>query len=445
MLARKAPEVLAAPAQRRRRPWWIPHVFGGVPDVEPRLLTVLGLVALALFFEQYDLSMLTAALKFIAADLQIPESELGGYTSVIRLGSLPALMVIPFADRFGRRRLFLLSVVGTSVATLLTAFSQTAWQFVICQVVTRTFLVAGLSVAYVIITEEYPAEHRGWAIGMLGALSACGNGLGAGLFAAIHALPYGWRALYVVGVVPLLLLPRFRREVRETERFERHRRRAGHGDAPITLLSWMQPLAELARTYPMRALAIGLVGGLAPVGSMAAFQFSGYFTQTVHGWEPWRFSAMVIFGGGIGIIGNVVAGRLGDRIGRRVVGLFFMTLYPVAVWVFYRGPGWSVPGAWVLLVFCATASEVIIRALSTELFPTSHRSAAAGWLSFVNTIGAATGLWLVGLGTREPGDLARMISLLSLAVAVAGLFLLALPETNRRELEAISADDACVG
>jgi MFS family permease len=84
----------------------------------------------------------------------------------------------------------------------------------------------------------------------------------------------------------------------------------------------------------------------------------------------------------------------------------------------------------------------VIRALSTELFPTSHRSAAAGWLSFVSTLGAAAGLVLVGLGTRAPGDLAQMISLLAFAVLIASVFLLLLPETNRRELEAISPEDA---
>ena len=54
-----------------RNPWWIPPFLGGVPDVEPRLISLLGMVSLALFFEQYDNSMLTSALKYIAADLRM--------------------------------------------------------------------------------------------------------------------------------------------------------------------------------------------------------------------------------------------------------------------------------------------------------------------------------------------------------------------------------------
>jgi len=441
MLARQPAPVAPKLTPRRRRPWWIPHFLGGVPDIEPRLLSLLGMVSLALFFEHYDISMLTAALKFIAEDLGMSESELGGYTSAIRIGSLPALLVIPFADRIGRRRLFLASVLGISVSTCATAFTQNPAQFIGCQIVTRMFLVTGSAVAIVIITEEFPAEHRGWGIGMVGALAACGNGFGAILFAFIDKLPFGWRSLYAIGLVPLLLLPRFRRGVHETARFEAHRRRRiSEGDTATGVSGWLRPLVDLARTHPLRAGAMALVGGLASMGTISVFQFIGYFTLTVHGWAPWEFSAMVFFGGAVGIIGNVVAGRLGDRVGRRYVGLAFLGSFPLFAWTFYRGPGWSLPLAWVMIVFCATAGTVVIRALSTELFPTSHRGTSAGWLSLVDTLGCAAGLALVGWGTRAPGDLARMTSLMAISVLAGGLFLLLLPETNRRELEEISAE-----
>src|SRR5215472_7802917 len=178
-----------------RNPWWIPPFLGGVPDVPAPLVSLLGLVSLALFFEQYDNSMLTSALKFIASDLGVTEHHLGGFLALIKLGAVPAFLIVPFADRIGRRRVFLAAVLLFSLGTLLTAFTQTAGQFVVAQMVSRTFMLTASAVAFVIITEEFPALHRGWAIGMLGALSACGNGLGAALFAVIESLPYGWRAL----------------------------------------------------------------------------------------------------------------------------------------------------------------------------------------------------------------------------------------------------------
>lgn len=424
-----------------RNPWWIPLFLGGVPDVEPRLISLLGLVSLALFFEQYDNSMLTSALKYIAADLGMSEHNLGGFLAIIKLGAVPAFLIVPFADRIGRRRVFLAAVGVFSVGTLVTGFAQTATQFVVAQMVTRTFMLTASAIAFVIVTEEFPALHRGWAIGMLGALSSCGNGLGAGLFSAIESLPYRWRGLYAIGLVPLLLLPLLRRRVQETRRFSQHRAIAARHRAAGGLAGWYRPMASLARAYPGRALGVAAAGGLMAVGESAVFQFTGYFTLTVHQWSPGQFSLMFILGGGVGIIGNVVAGRLGDRIGRRTIGFVSLALFPLFAWLFYHGPGWSLPISWTLFVFCNTAGGVVVRAFSTELFPTSFRGTSAAWLSLVQAIGWSAGLALVGLGTYAPGDIARMTSLVSLVVLGAAFALLALPETYRQELEAISYDE----
>ena len=80
------------------------------------------------------------------------------------------------------------------------------WTFGAGQTVTRTFLVACTACAVVIIAEEIPAKNRGWGIGILGALGSLGFGLGALLYARLDLLPFGWRTMYLVGGVPLLLL-----------------------------------------------------------------------------------------------------------------------------------------------------------------------------------------------------------------------------------------------
>jgi MFS family permease len=436
------PLELDAPAPRRN-PWWIPPFLGRVPAITDAQLRLLGLVSLALFFEAYDMSMLTAALKHIAHGLSIDEQQMGGYLGVIRLGALPAFLLIPLADRVGRRRLFLVSIIGLSVFTFLTALTQNAWQFVAVQMFSRVFMVMALSCAVVIVTEEFPAEHRGWGIGMMGALGACGVGFGALLFSLVNVLPFGWRALYGVGVLPLLLMPLFRRGVKETARFERGRDRALAENAPAlsAFRAWLTPLQGLVREHPGRALGIGLVALLVATGTAPVFQFTGYFVQTVHGWEPWQYSTMVIMGGGIGIVGNVAAGRLGDRHGRRRVGFAMMLLFPFFVLGFYQGPGWLLPISWVLFVFCQTAQQTITRAVSTELFPTAYRGTASGWNALVETVGAALGLALVGLGTAVPGRIAVMTSLIAFVVVVGGFFLMLLPETGSRELEAISGEE----
>lgn len=418
-----------------KRPWWLPHFLGRIPAVEKPHLDLLGAIALALLFEEYDLAMLTAALPQIAGDLGMAETDFGLILGIIRLGAVPAFALIPFADRIGRRRVFLLSLVCTALATIATGFSQTTAQFVVCQMITRTFFVTGSAIAFVMISEEFPAEHRGWGIGTLGALGATGHGIAMGLFSQIDRLPYGWRALYWIGVVPLLLLPFFRRRVPETDRFKRHR--DGLSAADVAGFS-MAPLVGLVGRYPARALGIAMAGFLPAVGLTSAFQFTGYFTQTVHGWSPGQYAAMVFFGGALGVLGNIVAGRMADRFGRRVVGFGLLGSFPLWVALFYNGPGWALPIAWIGFLFGSQGGRVILRALATELFPTAQRATASGLFTILEAIGAAAGLFLLYFGSAEAGDFVSLTTGLAFAVLLGAGVLLFFPETTQRELEAIS-------
>jgi MFS family permease len=428
-----------APAARprARNPWWIPPFLGSVPEeITPRQLRLLGFIALALLFENYDLSMLGSAIKYIREDFGLPQSEVGRLTALVRLGAIPALFVIPFVDRLGRRRVFLASVIGMSLGTLATAFSQSAGQFVALQMVSRTFLITASATAFVIVAEELPAARRGWGVGILGALGAFGFGLGALLFAAIDVLPFGWRFLYAVGVVPLLLLPRFRREVSETARFVRDR---GEGeDLGRALASWLDPLRVILRRHPGRALGIALLGALAAGGHASGFQIMGDYLLTDRAWEPWRYSALFILGGLFGIIGNPVAGRLGDRHGRRVVGFVVLALFPICMALFYRGDGWLIPAAWIPAVFMVQGGSTVIRTLSTELFPTASRGTATGWLMLLETGGAAVALAAVTQLTPEGASVVPAVTALSCLTVAAAFVVLFLPETANRELEQIS-------
>lgn len=428
----------AAP-RRLRNPWWIPPFFGRVPaELEDRHLRVLAFVSLGLFFESYDLSLLANALKQISQGLAIGEREVAFYLAAVRLGGLLAFFLLPLADQLGRRRIYLVSLVGMSGFTLASAFAQGPLQFVLAQLASRVFLTTLAAVGVVMLAEELPAGQRGWGLGMLGALASVGHGAGAALFALVNALPGGWRGLYVIGALPLALVPLFRRTIRETGRFETHR--AAHAARDAGPRALLRSVVRLARGNRRRAVLVGAAGLLNSLGAIAVFQFAPLFVQTAHGWAPWQLTVMVIGAGAIGIIGNVVAGRLGDRVGRRIVGAVALLLFPVAAVAFYHGPGWALPPCFVAIVFASSAGDVIVRAFSTELFPTSQRGASAAWLTLLNTIGWVLGLLLVGAGTFSDVPLPRMVSLVALGVAGAGLLLLLLPETRARQLEDLSTE-----
>jgi len=424
-----------------RNPWWIPPFLGRVPKIPEQNMRVLGVVGLALLFENYDQSMLTAALKHIAEDFAVPESELGRILGSVHFGAMAAFLLVPFADQIGRRRLFLISILGVSLATFATAFTQSVDQFIVTQMISRTFMVTCAATAFVIVTEEFPADHRGWGIGILGALSSFGHGLGLMLFAAIDVLPYGWRALYLIGALPLVFLPYFRARITETERFVRAREaRESRGERPGFLAGWLAPMLGLARAHPWRTLAVGLIGSLASAGHAVGFNFSAYHVQTVHGWSPGQYTLMAVLAGLFGVVGNPYAGRTADRHGRRVVGFAVLSGFSVFAVAFYHVPGWMLPLIWMPMVFTVTGGNTIVRAISTELFPTSLRGTASGWLQLVEAAGRSGGLFLVYWGTVAGGSNVPMISMVVFCALGAGFVVLALPETGRRELEDISND-----
>jgi DHA1 family putative efflux transporter-like MFS transporter len=408
-----------------------------VPELEPRVQATLGLVAVGVMFDNYDLALLNAALKQIAESLAIAPGDTGWFLAAIRLGGLGTFALVPVADRVGRRRVFLAALVGMSVGTLASGLAPTAAAFVLCQIATRACLLTVSALAVVFLVEELPAAHRGWGIGVLTLMGGLGYGLGAALYAAVDLLPFGWRTLYAAGFLPAALLPLFRRELRETRRFEGER--AARGGAPGGgLLAYFASVASLVRGERRRALGIGLAGGLGAMGGLAFYQYASYFAQAVHGWAPGHYSALVLGGGFVGVAGSVVGGRAADRVGRRKLGLGALLLAPAAAALYYQGPGWALPLGFAGFVFFASAGDVVVRAMSGELFPTDRRGAATGWLILVQTAGFALGLALVGLGTREAADLSASVPFVSLALAAGGLSLLLLPETGRRELEAIS-------
>jgi putative MFS transporter len=404
-------------------------------------LALLGFLSLAILFADYDLSLLTSVLKYLREDFDLSEAALGTFTGAMRLGTLPAFFLIPLADRIGRQRMFLISVAGLSVGTFLTALSQSATQFVFLQIVSRTFFLTASATAFVMVTEEFPAEHRGWGIGILAAVASIGSGMGALLFAGIDRIPYGWRGLYVIGVVPLLLLPLFRRGIPETRRFVLARgAQLERESLARTLRGWLEPIAELGRRNPKYAVGVILLGVLATAGHATAFQMTAYYVLEVHGWAPWQYSAMFFLGGAVGITGSPLAGRLGDLYGRRVLCLIVLVLFPTAAFTFYTGPVWSVPIGWVCMVFMSMSAAVMLRALVNEVFPTSHRGTGGGLLSTVETLGAAGGLFLYALLQGLFQTQGRVVALISLLTAVSACTLILFPETRGLELESISGD-----
>jgi predicted MFS family arabinose efflux permease len=161
----------------------------------------------------------------------------------------------------------------------------------------------------------------------------------------------------------------------------------------------------------------------------------------MHAWSPARVSSLYVFGGAIGILGNVVAGRTSDHYGRRVTGVAFMVIGTLLEFLFYLLGGGAIVGCWIGWLFCDQAATTLLNAYGAELFPTTHRSAAGSVLLVARYGGGAIGLWLEGmLYSFAAGHWSAIRRLLSACIVAAVIMLFSFPETAGRELESIAAD-----
>jgi len=424
----------SVPATRRT------FIKGVFPPFTPRQSRIFWISTTAGYWDSYDGALLSLALRQIQRGLGIAEANLGAMLSAIRLGYLGSLVIAPLADVFGRRRLLLYTIVGYTIFTALSAIAADSRSFVIAQLLARAFSGAEATISLVLLVEEIDAAVRGWAIGLQGALAISGYGLAAIVFAFIAVVPFGWRGLYALALVPLVLIIPLRRLLPESQRFE------AEATIRITARRRLEPLAAVFKTYPARAATVFTVWFLYTMGAAPAGVFVPKYLQEIHRWSPGQVSSLYVFGGAIGILGSVVAGRVSDRFGRYRMSVLFMLAGPVFELMVYSVSGPLVSAFWVVCLFCDQASATLLNAYGAELFPTSHRSAAGGVLTVARYGGGAIGLLSEGLFYNVAGDHWTAIRYLLVFWFVAAIVMMfAFPETAGRELEVIAPEAPPVG
>lgn len=422
------------------RPWWAWIFFWSPvpPGITRRQWVTLGALGATYLVNSYDLGILNLALPQIQQSFALSESDVGKLAAVVRLGVLPALALSVLADRVGRRRLLLATIVGFTACTFLTAFVRTAAEFAALQFLARTFVYAEEMLAIVVVTEELEAKARGWGIGLMIAFGAIGHGLSALAFSAVDLLPFGWRSLYVAGAVPMVLVAWLRRSLQETERF---RASAARREA-TSARSWLAPLHDLLTKHPARVAAMS--AALVPVAFAGgtAIQFQSKFLQAAHGYTPGEVSALFLTGGPLAMTGGLLFGRASDRFGRARVLSTAIVVNALATVAFYNGAGLVVPLVWVMTIFTQFGIDVLFSALGSELFATSRRSTASGVRSIVATLAIAGGLAVEGsLYTALGGHGPAITAMAWFALASPLVLLIFLPETAGRELEEIAPDE----
>lgn len=434
-----------AGGERPARFLWLPPGLRPPVPVPVEHERVLLLVGAATIFSGYDFNIFGMALPQIQAELNIPENEAALTIAYFRLAAIPALLLALTADIFGRRRLLLITMVGAAIGTFLTAFVRTHPEFIWIQLFVRIFGYAEEMLAFVVIAEVVAPRIRGWSIGAMGALAAFGGGLAAIVFGLVNFLPYGWRAIYVLGAGPLLLVAYFRRRLPETPRFEAREREVAM--LASRTRAGLEALRQLATQYPARVAALYFTVACFGFAMGPATTLMSKYLQQAHGYAPPEVTILFLFGGALALAGNFLAGRISDRLGRKATVLGCALLAGGGYALFYSGiGGWVLPLAWILGIMGYLSAEALLSGFPSEIFPTAYRATASGMRYLVAILFGALGLslegtfydWFVAQGFAA--DLAHgpaiLVPLALVPLAVGAVLML--PETSGRTLEELT-------
>jgi putative MFS transporter len=396
----------------------IGHAIDQMP-ITRRLLTVIVVAALASLFDNMDSKLLGFALPGIAKEFGLKPQVMGLIASSTMIGMMVGSFVW-IADKWGRRLAFMATVLIFSLFSGFTAAAFSVGFLLSIRFVTGFGLGGAIPVDASILAEFSPARIRGYAGGILPLAFPVGTFLAS--WVALMIVPhFGWRMLFLVGVIPALLVVWMRRNVPESPRWLANRGRFAESCKGLNYLGISDEAIEQSRIATMNE---------PPAPVLPKPIFWDLFTpemrsRTAHTWIVWGLPAMASWGMtlwmpqffiklyGLNIKTAIsytlyislvaIAGRLSaylflDRIGRKPFTIL----------------GYAMAGAFLLLVtqvhtginfaYCLAGYMYFIEMgmcaitpYTPEVYPLHIRVMGTSTAMGVGRIGGAAGPYLIGI------------------------------------------------
>ena len=382
-----------------------------------------------------DVLLYVFAIQTLKAEFGLSNAEAGLVSSATLIASaFGGIASGLLCDRIGRRRTLIYCILVYSLASGGTAFSRGLWDLIFWRALVGIGLGGEWSAGAVMVAESWPAHQRaravsfmqsGWAIGYMSAAAVAATVLPA----------FGWRTMFLVGVLPALLTVVIRSKVEETEIYRTSTRPTG---------SLKDIFAGVLRRRTVVATA---------VATAVLFAYWGLFT-----WLPGFLSAPVTAGGaGFNIVktsgwifamqagafcGYLNFGWLADRFGRRPIFAGYVLVAALLTPVYGTLPRWG--GEWTntgllllgpLVGFFGTGFFSLFGTMLAELYPTHVRGAGQG---FVYNFGRGlSALAPLAVGTvADAAGLGLALIMNSAFFLVGGMLVFLLPETRNTDLRA---------
>jgi MFS family permease len=344
------------------------------------------------------------------------------------------------ADRLGRTRALMATILFFSLASLGASTSQTVVQLLFWRALLGIGMGGEWASGAVLISETWPPAHRnkaisimqsGWAIGYITAAI-----MAALILGAPGAGPDAWRWLFLVGVLPAFFTLWIRRHVREPEAWAARGAGTARAGNPFAVIFG----PGLAR----RTLLVILLG------SSVQFAYWGIFF-----WLPAFLARPVAQGGaGMGVVGSLgwlipvqvgayfgylTFGFIADRLGRRRTFVLFMLAAALLVPIY--GQMARSPAVLLLLGpvlgYFGHGYFSLFGSFVAELFPTAVRATAQGTSYNIGRMAGALAPYTIGAVATLPGiGIGLALATTSAFFLLGAVLIFTLPDRSGQALEA---------
>lgn len=400
------------------------------------------------FFDGYDTAVIGYIAPSLLAEWGIEKSHLAPVLSAALLGlAIGAITFGPIADRFGRKKVLILSVMIFSIGTLISAGVSTLGELELLRFITGLGLGAAMPNAVTLMSEYSPLQKRSMIVNTM----FCGFPLGAALggFIAAYLIPhFGWRSTLIFGgTIPLFLSLLMIFYLPESVRFLV---RKSDQSSLQKMREILQKIDLSAKNISQFTLDEGVIvtekKGLSLVLSRNYWQGSlllwiAYFMGLVifygvMNWMPTLFQEVSMSGGlasmitglfalgGLGAIGN---GWLMDRFNGILLIAFFAVLTAISVALI--GVLISTPLALLIAIILfagivMNTAQSSLPALAANFYPTEGRTTGVSMMLGIGRFGGIAGSFLVAGLIQLNLSIEEIFFILAIPALIAALCLL---------------------
>jgi MFS family permease len=406
-----------------RGTWW--------SDAPPQARRALVAAGLGWMLDAFDVMLYALVLASLMSDLGMAKPTAGLLGSLTLLASAAGGVLFGLiADRFGRTRALMGSILIYSVFTAACGLAQTVMQLALFRVLLGLGMGGEWASGAALVSETWPAKHRGKALGLMQSGWAVGYAAAA-LVTALVLPIWGWRAVFFVGVLPALFVLWIRRNVEEPPAWQQARLAPAAGRASIGDI-FRGPLGRLT-------FAVTLMNAL------TMFAWWGFNL-----WIP-AYLSLPVEQGGVGLgartmsafvvamqvgmwFGYVTFGFISDSVGRKRA--YVVYLLAAAGLIFAYGAT-RTPAVLLVLgpfvAFFGTGYFSGFGAVTAEIYPTAIRATAQGFTYNIGRVASAVAPFMVG-SLADTRGFGFALGIASVAFLLAAVMWIWIPETRGREL-----------